>query len=85
MAQAKTLSKFELKQVFDVTQACSRYPERDITMLMLTHYCGLRVGEVAALRFEDIISSDGTLLSELTLDKERTKSKRAKKYSYRKR
>ena len=79
MAQAKTLSKSELKQVFDVTRACSRYPERDITMLMLTHYCGLRIGEVAALRFDDIITDDGTLLSEITLNKERTKSKRARK------
>ena len=79
MAQAKTLSKSELKRVFDVTRACSRYPERDITMLMFTHYCGLRIGEVAALRFDDIISCDGTLLSELTLHKERTKNKRARK------
>ena len=44
MAQAKTLTKTELKRVVDVTNSCSRYAERDVTMLLLTHLCGLRVG-----------------------------------------
>jgi len=79
MAQAKTLSKSELKQVFDVTRACSRYAERDIIMLMLTHFYSLQIGEVAALKFEEIIKDDGTLLFEITPNKERTKSKRARK------
>ena len=43
MAQAKTLTKAELKRLFDVTRSCSRYAERDLTMLQLTHYCGMRV------------------------------------------
>jgi len=50
MAQAKTLNKTELKQLLEVTNSCSRYPVRDSTMLLFTHLCGLRVGEVAALR-----------------------------------
>ena len=66
MAQAKTLSKAELKQLLDVTNSCSRYPLRDSTMLLFTHLCGLRVGEVAALRFDDVLYA-------------RTKSKRARK------
>ena len=59
MAQAKTLSKAELKQLLDVTNSCSRYPLRDSTMLLFTHLCGLRVGEVAALRFDDILAANG--------------------------
>ena len=51
MAQAKTLNKSELKQLLDVTNSCSRYPLRDSTMLLFTHLCGLRVGEVAALTY----------------------------------
>ena len=47
MAQAKTLTKTELKRVVDVTNSCSRYAARDVTMLLLTHLCGLRIGEVA--------------------------------------
>ena len=50
VAQAKTLTEVELKRLIDVTKACSRYPMRDVCMLLLTHWCGMRVGEVAALR-----------------------------------
>jgi integrase/recombinase XerD len=79
MAQAKTLNKTEIKQLLDVTNACSRYAARDVTMLLFTHLCGLRVGEVAALRFDDILDSNGNVRCELTLDAARTKSKRARK------
>ena len=79
MAQAKTLSKSEIKQVLDVIKSCSRYPLRDTTMLLFTHLCGLRVGEVAALRFDDILDGNGNVRDEMTLDAARTKSKRARK------
>ena len=79
MAQAKTLNKSELKQLLHVTNSCSRYPQRDSTMLLFTHLCGLRVGEVAALRFDDVVNANGTIRDEMTLDPARTKSKRARK------
>jgi integrase/recombinase XerD len=79
MAQAKTLSKAELKQLLDVTNSCSRYPLRDSTMLLFTHLCGLRVGEVAALCFKEILDANGNVRDEMTLDAARTKSKRARK------
>ena len=50
MAQAKTLTEQELNRLLDVTRGGSRYAERDVTMLLLTHWCGLRFGEVAALK-----------------------------------
>ncbi len=77
MAQAKTLSKTELKQLIDVTNSCSRNPLRDATMLLFTHLCRLRIGEVAALHFEDVVDANGTVRDEMTLDAARTKSKRA--------
>ena len=52
---------------------------RDSTMLLFTHLCGLRVGEVAALRFDDILDANGNVRDEMTLDAARTKSKRARK------
>ena len=55
MAQAKTLTKTELKKLCYVTRACRKYAERDVTMLQLTLYCGMRVGEVAALQFADMV------------------------------
>ena len=79
MAQAKTLNKTELKQLLDVTNSCSRYPLRDSTMLLFIHLCDLRVGEVAALRFDDVLDANDTVRDEMTLDAARTKSKRARK------
>lgn len=79
MAQAKTLSKAELKQVVDVTNSCSRYAARDVTMLLFTHLCGLRIEEVAALGFYDVLDARGNIRDEMTLDAKRTKSKRARK------
>jgi integrase/recombinase XerD len=79
MAQAKTLTKAELKRLFDVTRSCSRYAERDLTMLQLTHYCGMRVGEVAALRLADVVDENYRVRAEIVLDAERTKSKRARR------
>ena len=78
MKQAKTLTKTELKRTVDVTKTCSRYPERDVTMLLLTHLCGLRIGEVAHLRFEDVVDTDGTIRAETRLDAERTKNNHAR-------
>ena len=79
MAQAKKLTKAELKRLFDVTRSCSRYAERDLTMLQLTHYCGMRVGEVGALRFADVVDENYKVRSEIVLDAERTKSKLARR------
>ena len=79
MAQAKTLTKAELKRLFDVTRSCSRYAERDLTMLQLTHYCGMRVGEVAALRIEDVVDENYKVRTDLVLAASITKSKRARR------
>ena len=79
MAQSKTLTKVELKKLVDVTNSCSRYPLRDNTMLLFTHLCGLRVGEVAALRFDDVLDTNNTVREEMTLDAARTKSKRPRR------
>ena len=78
MAQAKTLTKTELKRVVDVTNSCSRYAARDVTMLLLTHLCGLRIGEVANLRIADVRDTDGTIRTEIRLDAERTKNNHAR-------
>ena len=73
MAQAKSLTKVELKRVIDVTKACSRYPKRDVAMLLLTHWCGMRVGEVATLQVSDIIDTNDTIRTEIQLNAEQTK------------
>ena len=79
LAQAKTLTKAELKKLFDVTRSCSRYAERDLTMLQLTHYCGMRVGEVAALKVTDVVDENYKVRTEIVLAASITKSKRARR------
>jgi integrase/recombinase XerD len=44
-------------------------------MLLLTHYAGMRVGEVAALRINDVLNSDSTIKGEVRLMAEQTKGK----------
>jgi integrase/recombinase XerD len=36
-------------------------------MMLLTHLAGLRIGEVAALRWADVIARDGTVKDEVRL------------------
>ena len=79
MAQAKTLTEQELKRLLDVTRGGSRYAERDVTMLLLTHWCGLRVGEVAALKIADVVDESGAVKSEIVLAAAVTKNLSANK------
>ena len=78
MAQAKTLTKTELKRVVDLTNSCSRYAARNVTMLLLTHLCGLRIGEVANLHIHDVRDTYATIRTEIRLDAERTKNNHAR-------
>lgn len=78
MAQAKTLTTKELRRVLDHT-ATRRHAARNRAMILLTHWAGLRVGEVAALRIGDVIDGDGAVRSEIRLDAAQTKGKHARK------
>ena len=55
MAQAKTLTKDELARVLDYIDT-RRFAQRNRAMMLLTHLAGLRIGEVACLRWSDVIS-----------------------------
>ena len=47
-------------------------------MLQLTHYCGMRIGEVAALRIADVVDENYKVRKEIVLAAVKTKSKRAR-------
>jgi integrase/recombinase XerD len=47
-------------------------------MLLLTHYAGMRVGEVAALRINDVLNGDSTIKGEVRLMPDQTKGKYAR-------
>lgn len=77
MGQAKTLTERELRRVLDFV-ALNRHAARNRAMVILTYYAGLRVSEVAALRYGDIVAPDSTIKSEFRLTAEQTKGGHAR-------
>ena len=47
-------------------------------MLLMTHHAGMRVGEVAALRYSDVMAADGTIVPEIRLSADQTKGSRSR-------
>ncbi len=72
MGQAKTLTERELKRVLDYV-AVHRHAARNRAMVMLTYYAGLRVSEVAALKYADVVAADSTIKHEFQLAAEQAK------------
>jgi integrase/recombinase XerD len=77
MKQAKVLSDQELKRVLAVVQQ-GRHAARNRLALMLSHFAGLRVGEIAQLRWGDVLGADGQLLDRITLRPEITKGRKGR-------
>jgi len=77
MAQAKTLTKEEMTRVLDYIQT-RRFAPRNRAMMLLTHLAGLRIGEVACLRWSDVMNLDGTVKDEIRLLSDMTKGKHAR-------
>ncbi len=77
MGQARTLKDKELKQVLSYIQH-HRYALRNRVMLLCTHWAGMRVGEVAALKRGDVVSADGSIVNEIRLAAEQTKGRHAR-------
>jgi len=77
MGQAKSLSENEIKRVLAVVSQ-GRNPLRNRSMVLLTFYAGMRVGEVASLKWRDILDSDGSITNEIRLKPEQTKGKHAR-------
>ncbi len=75
--QAKTLQVQELRRVLDYI-ATRPHALRNRTMLLATHLAGLRVGEVAHLRYEDVVDAAGVVRDEIRLEPEQTKGRHAR-------
>lgn len=73
MAQARTLSSNELQRVLDYVGTRS-HAARNRAILLLTHLAGLRVSEVAYLRWCDVVTSDGSIKEEIRLLADMTKN-----------
>ena len=77
MGQAKTLTERELKRVLDYI-ALHRHAARNRAMVLLTYYAGLRVSEVANLKYADAVAADSTIKSEFQLAAEQVKGGHAR-------
>lgn len=72
MAQAKTLHERELKIVLAVV-AAGRNPARNRMMILLSHYGGMRVGEIAAVKIGDVLNKESRVNTEIRLSADQTK------------
>ena len=77
MAQAKTLTAADIEQLLNYINT-RKYAARNRSMMLLTHWAGLRIGEVACLRWSDVTASDGTIKEEIRLLADMTKNAQAR-------
>ena len=66
MSRARVLSAQELRQLL-LHVSRRRHALRNATQLLLTYWAGLRVSEVAALRYSDVLRPGGGILPEVSL------------------
>ena len=77
MAQAKTLTTTEIERLLTYINT-RKYSARNRAMMLLTHLAGLRIGEVACLRWSDVMNLDGTVKDEIRLLPDMTKGRHAR-------
>lgn len=77
LKQAKVLSDTELKRVLAVV-AQGPHAARNRIALLLSHYAGLRVGEIATLRCSDVVGRNGEIKQLFYLKPGNTKSNDAR-------
>lgn len=75
--QAKTLNANELRRVLDYI-ATRKHALRNRAMVMTTYLSGMRVGEVASLKYSDVVDAEGVIRNEIRLTPEQTKGKQAR-------
>jgi len=77
MKQARVLSSSELKRVLTICSA-GKHGQRNRLALLLSHYAGLRVGEIASLRWCDLLDEKARVKAVFYLDAANTKSGEAR-------
>lgn len=75
--QAKTLTNDEIRKVLDYV-ATRKHSERNRAMIYTIFNTGMRVSELANLRFKDVVDSDGVVRREIRLSAEDTKTNEAR-------
>lgn len=70
--QAKVLSNKEIKIVLQEASE-GRHGKRDVCIVQFSFLCGLRVKEIAALRYDDIVDPAGKIRTEFNLQASQSK------------
>ena len=73
MSQAKILTSTELRRVLDHIST-RPHAERNRAMVLCSHLAGMRVKEIAALRYSDVVNADGTIKDEIYLSGDRPRA-----------
>lgn len=74
VTHAAALNRGQFDRLIKVTRATSRYSERDVLLLMLTHKAGLRVTEASRVTVADVMFPSGKLREEMSLREAVTKN-----------
>ena len=77
MSQAKTLNSSEIEKLLAHIET-KKYAQRNRCMMLLTHWAGLRIGEVASLRWSDVTTTEGVVKDEIRLLPDMTKGRHAR-------
>jgi integrase/recombinase XerD len=77
MAQASVLTNSDIRRVFRIIET-TRHAERNRLAFVLSIYAGLRVGEIAALRFGDVATAQGDVRREIKLAASQTKGSKGR-------
>ena len=62
-----------MKKVVDYINGMDRHAVRNRTMLLLTHYCGMGVNEIANLKKSDVVDDKGNIVDVIYLKATQTK------------
>ncbi len=77
MKQAQVLNDKDIKRVLTAIAKRS-YSSRDRAMFMLSLLAGMRVGEISALRVNNVYEADGAVKDSIRLSKDQTKGSEAR-------
>ena len=75
--KARHYSPQDLRKLLDFV-AANKHGVRNRTMLLATHLAGMRVGEVASLRYGDVVNGEGEVRDQINLIPEQTKGRHAR-------
>lgn len=71
--RALRLDAGQFNRLIKITRATSRYPERDVLVLMLGHHTGMRVTEISRITIGDVMHASGKSREEVSLREAVTK------------